>query len=190
MNLVNKIRKVELGQLRKQSMLSIVTMFLWGCSPLIITIVSFGTFVLLNESDKFTVNVAFVSISLFNILRFPLSILPGIIAALINANVSLKRIETHLLREEINENDITYEDIPDVAIRASKANFGWDAQKQFLSELNFDIKKGKLVAIVGKVGSGKSTLLSAILGEMHKLNDGIVNINGSCAYVSQQVIFN
>jgi ABC-type transport system involved in cytochrome bd biosynthesis fused ATPase/permease subunit len=100
----------------------------------------------------------------------------------------LKRIETHLLREEINENDISYEDIPDVAIRASKANFGWDAQKQFLSELNFDIKKGKLVAIVGKVGSGKSTLLSAILGEMHKLNDGIINVNGSVAYVPQQVI--
>lgn len=78
MSIINKIRKVELGQLRRQSLFSIVTMFLWGCSPLIITIVSFGTFILLNESDKFTVNVAFVSISLFNILRFPLSILPGL----------------------------------------------------------------------------------------------------------------
>ena len=151
MNLVTKIRGVELKQLWKQSMLSIVTTFLWGCSPIIITIISFGTFILINDSDKFTVNVAFVSISLFNILRFPLSILPGIIAALINAIVSLKRIETHLLRDEINEADISYENIPDVAIRASKANFGWETQKQFLKELNFDVKKGKLVAIVGQV---------------------------------------
>ena len=186
MDLVNKIRKTELKQLRRQSLLSIVTTFLWGCSPLLITIISFGTFILLNESEKFTVNVAFVSISLFNILRFPLSILPGIIAALINANVSLKRIETHLLRDEINESDISYEPMADVAIRASGASFGWDAQKQFLNELNFDVGKGKLVAIVGQVGAGKSTLLSAILGEMHKLNEGIVNVSGSCAYVPQQ----
>ena len=36
------------------------------------------------------------------------------------------------------------------------------------------------------MGAGKSTLLSALLGEMHKLNEGQVNVNGSCAYVPQQ----
>ena len=43
-----------------------------------------------------------------------------------------------------------------------------------------------MVQVVGKVGSGKSSLLSAILGEMHKLNDGTINKFGSTAYVSQQ----
>ncbi len=42
------------------------------------------------------------------------------------------------------------------------------------------------MAILGKVGCGKSSLLSGLLGEMHKLNDGLVNLNGSTAYVPQQ----
>jgi ABC-type multidrug transport system fused ATPase/permease subunit len=37
------------------------------------------------------------------------------------------------------------------------------------------------------VGSGKSSLLSGLLGEMHKQNpNGLININGSIAYVPQQ----
>ena len=42
------------------------------------------------------------------------------------------------------------------------------------------------MAIIGKVGSGKSSLLSGLLGEMHKLNDNLININGSIAYIPQQ----
>lgn len=40
--------------------------------------------------------------------------------------------------------------------------------------------------MVGSVGSGKSSLLSGLLGEMNKLNDGTININGQTAYVPQQ----
>ena len=51
--------------------------------------------------------------------------------------------------------------------------------------MNFDIKKGELIAIVGTVGSGKSSLLSGLLGEMHKYN-GTINVNGTISYVPQQ----
>ena len=41
--------------------------------------------------------------------------------------------------------------------------------------------------VLGKVGSGKSSLLSGLLGEMHKLTPkGLININGTTAYVPQQ----
>lgn len=33
---------------------------------------------------------------------------------------------------------------------------------------------------------GKSSFLSGLLGEMHKINDGQVNVNGTTAYVPQQ----
>lgn len=52
--------------------------------------------------------------------------------------------------------------------------------------LSIEVKKGKLVAVVGSVGSGKSSLLSGLLGEMSKLNDGLINLNGHTAYVPQQ----
>jgi ABC-type transport system involved in cytochrome bd biosynthesis fused ATPase/permease subunit len=51
--------------------------------------------------------------------------------------------------------------------------------------LNFEIKKGELIAVIGTVGSGKSSLLSALLGEMYKFN-GTINVNGSISYVPQQ----
>ena len=43
-----------------------------------------------------------------------------------------------------------------------------------------------VLEVVGKVGSGKSSLLAAISGEMHKLNEGLIQVNGSTAFVSQQ----
>jgi len=39
--------------------------------------------------------------------------------------------------------------------------------------INFQIKEGTIVGIVGQVGSGKSTLLSAILGETEKLSGDV-----------------
>ena len=47
-------------------------------------------------------------------------------------------------------------------------------QKPTLDEINFQIKKGTLVAVIGQIGCGKSSLLSALLGEMQKLS-GTVN---------------
>lgn len=35
-----------------------------------------------------------------------------------------------------------------------------------LKEMNFTIKKGEFVTVIGDVGSGKSSLLSALIGEM------------------------
>lgn len=51
--------------------------------------------------------------------------------------------------------------------------------------LNFKIKPGQLVAVVGEVGSGKSSLLYSIQNEMHKFR-GKINVNGTLAVVSQQ----
>ncbi|XP_076988460.1 ATP-binding cassette sub-family C member 12 isoform X3 [Tamandua tetradactyla] len=45
--------------------------------------------------------------------------------------------------------------------------------------------KGKVLGICGNVGSGKSSLIAALLGQMH-LQEGIVAVSGSLAYVSQQ----
>ena len=91
-----------------------------------------------------------------------------------------------MLKEEINDDDIKYENIDGVAIRASRVALGWDKKESLLKDLSLEVAKGKLVAIVGQVGSGKSSLISGLLGEMHKLNDGLININGSTAYVPQQ----
>jgi ATP-binding cassette subfamily C (CFTR/MRP) protein 1 len=82
-DIIGKIRSNEMDFLKRTSYLSISSAFLWLCAPLVITAVSFGSFIWIYESEMFTANVAFVSISLFNILRFPITVLPGIISAMI-----------------------------------------------------------------------------------------------------------
>lgn len=54
-----------------------------------------------------------------------------------------------------------------------------------LENLNLEIEKGKLYAVIGIVGSGKSSFLSAILGEI-SLTEGQVKVNGGVSYASQE----
>ena len=58
-----------------------------------------------------------------------------------------------------------------IAVEVKDGVFSWDDEggEEVLKNLNLEIKKGELAAIVGTVGSGKSSLLAAILGEMHKI---------------------
>ncbi len=75
--------------------------------------------------------------------------------------------------------------------------------KKILKNINFEVKKGEFVAIIGEVGSGKSSLLQAILNNMilidekNQLDNNEENednstdkqpnviINGEISYVSQ-----
>lgn len=47
-------------------------------------------------------------------------------------------------------------------IKIEKYNFSYDDNKNILSNINFEIKKGEIVGIFGDSGSGKSTLLNLI----------------------------
>jgi len=65
-------------------------------------------------------------------------------------------------------------------------NFSWgDEDELTLKNINIEVPKNNLVAIVGTVGSGKSSVIQAFLGEMEKIS-GSVNTVGKLAYVPQQ----
>lgn len=53
-----------------------------------------------------------------------------------------------------------------------------------LQDINLTVRKGELLAVLGKVGDGKSSLLSAVLGEMVR-TDGEAIVKGRTAYFSQ-----
>ena len=57
-----------------------------------------------------------------------------------------------------------------------------------LVDMNFTIKRGEFVAVVGGIGAGKSSLMYSLLGEM-KFKDiqrPRVSINGSLSLVTQK----
>lgn len=66
---------------------------------------------------------------------------------------------------------------------AIRENFDWKSPT--LSNINVNIKKGKLIGVVGPVGAGKSSLLQALLREL-PLESGSININGVVSYAAQE----
>uniref|UniRef100_A0A8C2AS64 Multidrug resistance-associated protein 1 n=1 Tax=Cyprinus carpio TaxID=7962 RepID=A0A8C2AS64_CYPCA len=163
---VSAIRESELRVLMKTAYLGAVSTFTWVCAPFLVALSTFAVYVLVDEHNILDAQKAFVSLALFNILRFPLNMLPMVISSMVQASVSMKRLRVFLSHEELDEDNVERP-----AITAC--------------EINVRVPEGAFVAVVGHVGSGKSSLLSALLGEMQK-QEGSVSIKASVAYVPQQ----
>ncbi len=56
-------------------------------------------------------------------------------------------------------------------------DFSYDGKRKVLSDVSFEIKKGEMVALVGKNGAGKSTLASLLCG-FYKPDRGRIELKG------------
>ncbi|CAH3027480.1 unnamed protein product [Porites evermanni] len=182
------IRNNELRCLRNASCFNAVIEFTFTCAPFLVSFATFGVYIL--TGNELTASKAFLAMSLFNIIRFPFTILPFAVISFVQALVSIKRITEFLNLEEVNSGSVQ-KTMPSakkgLAIHVKNGLFSWDKDEMpILENINLDIPVGSLVAVVGPVGSGKSSLLSAFLGETEKL-EGVAAMEGSVAYVSQQV---
>lgn len=157
--------------------------------------VAFSSFALYSTvtGKPLTSEIVFPAITLFQLLSFPLAILPVVFSSLVEAYVSIDRLTEFLCGKELQSGSIAIETPSrelvdgDELVSVVHADFSWTAKQSepTLNDINLSLKKGDLLAVVGRVGSGKSSLLNAILGEMTK-TDGKVTVRGSVAYCSQQ----
>nr|NP_995693.1 Multidrug-Resistance like protein 1, isoform I [Drosophila melanogaster]AAS64696.1 Multidrug-Resistance like protein 1, isoform I [Drosophila melanogaster] len=178
------IRDKEIATLRSTAYLNAGTSFLWSCAPFLVSLVTFATYVLIDENNVLDATKTFVSLSLFNILRFPLTMLPMLITNLVQTQVSVNRINKFLNSEELDPNSVLHDSSKPHPMSIENGEFSW-GDEITLRNINIEVKKGSLVALVGTVGSGKSSVVQAFLGEMEKLA-GVVNTVGKLAYVPQQ----
>ncbi|XP_062954765.1 multidrug resistance-associated protein 1 isoform X2 [Cynocephalus volans] len=184
------IRQEELKVLKKSAYLAAVGTFTWVCTPFLVALCTFAVYVTVDKNNILDAQKAFVSLALFNILRFPLNILPMVISSIVQASVSLKRLRIFLSHEELEPDSIERRPVKDgggtSSITVKNATFTWArSDPPTLNGITFSVPEGALVAVVGQVGCGKSSLLSALLAEMDKV-EGHVAIKGSVAYVPQQ----
>ncbi|XP_068632708.1 multidrug resistance-associated protein 1 isoform X2 [Battus philenor] len=180
-----KIRNKEMAVLKQTAYLNSATSFIWSCAPFLVSLMSFGCFVLVNETEVLDSERAFVALSLFNILRFPLSMLPNVISNVVQTSVGIKRLNKFMNCDELDENSVEHDINESDPLVIENGHFSWGEEQPVLRNISLRIPRGSLVAVVGAVGSGKSSLLSALLGEMDKIS-GRVNTLGSVAYVPQQ----
>ncbi|XP_076615304.1 ATP-binding cassette sub-family C member 3 isoform X1 [Chaetodon auriga] len=181
------IRQKELNVLRKTAYLGALATMAWTSAPFLVALTTFAVYVTVDENNILDAEKAFVSLSLFNILRFPLSMLPQVISNIVQASVSLKRIQGFLSHDELDPNSVDRKNTAtDYSVTVINGKFTWAKEDPpVLHNINVMVPQGSLLAVVGHVGCGKSSLISALLGEVEKL-EGEVSVKGSVAYVPQQ----
>ncbi|XP_054185068.1 multidrug resistance-associated protein 1 isoform X40 [Homo sapiens] len=189
------IRQEELKVLKKSAYLSAVGTFTWVCTPFLVALCTFAVYVTIDENNILDAQTAFVSLALFNILRFPLNILPMVISSIVQASVSLKRLRIFLSHEELEPDSIERRPVKDGggtnSITVRNATFTWArSDPPTLNGITFSIPEGALVAVVGQVGCGKSSLLSALLAEMDKVEGHVaiktrILVTHSMSYLPQ-----
>ncbi|KAF7591255.1 hypothetical protein BBP40_001816 [Aspergillus hancockii] len=190
MNKLSHIRNdLELNTLRKIGATQSIANFTWQSTPFLVSCSTFTVFAL-TDSRPLTTSVVFPALTLFNLLTFPLAILPMVITSIIEASVAVQRLTDYFTAEELQTNAVKYEGsvshVGDESVRLLDASFTWNRYDgtPAVENINFSARKGELSCIVGRVGAGKSSLLQSLLGDLWR-TDGEVIIRGRIAYVAQ-----
>ncbi|XP_030915277.1 multidrug resistance-associated protein 7 isoform X2 [Geospiza fortis] len=178
---IKSCRAKELQKLRAISYLDALCVYMWAALPVVISIAIFVTFVLLGH--QLTATKVFTALALVGMLILPLNSFPWVLNGILEAKVSLDRIQQFF---ELMDQDLEAYyalDSPSdtaTAMEMQCAAFSWvpaeeesTRQPSSTGSLqlhieNLSVRKGMLLGVVGKVGSGKSSLLAAITGELIK----------------------
>ena len=191
MSKLNYVRNdQELKTLRKIGAAQAFASFTWSTTPFLVSCSTFTVFVL-TKDQPLTTDIVFPALTLFNLLTFPLAILPMVITSIIEATVAVGRLTNFFIAEELQDDAVIRKSPAtnrgDESIRVRDATFTWDRNesRKCLQHIDFTAHKGDLSCVVGRVGSGKSSFLQAILGDIWKVHGEVV-VHGKTAYVAQQ----
>ena len=105
-NKISNIRNEELAILRCYVWWYTVMILFWGWAPTLVSLTAFMAYTA--NGGSLNAEKAFTSIALFNLLRFPLAMLPMVTISFIDSNNSLRRIREFLSANEIDPNIIEY----------------------------------------------------------------------------------
>ncbi|WVF67988.1 hypothetical protein IAT40_002750 [Kwoniella sp. CBS 6097] len=128
-------RAKEMKQLVRSLINTVWFSLLWSLAPIFVTLVAFFCYIAI-EKRELTVSVAFTAISLFSMLRLPLNVIPSFIVVILQAHVSVKRIEDFLAEDEVPDWVSSLKRLPDSQNEGPKkigfenASFRWNTGKQ------------------------------------------------------------
>ena len=141
---------------------------------------AFGSIVALLEFKAGQIEVgSLISIILLSSEFFiPLRLLGSYFHIAMNGMAASDRIFNLLDSKERTLNNDSNEEIKlkEVSISLNNVYFSYDKERQVIKNINMDISKGGIVAIVGVSGSGQSTVASLLLNN-NEIDSGEILIN-------------
>ena len=210
--ILNIIRKTRLKETHISFLLVLIRSIVDGIIFLLPIFSSLLVIVIYQKTNdnNLTLSQIFFIINIYNEIVIPLTLFFFALSSLFEAKISLKRINDILKypnmdkeKNAINNDD---EKLEKGSLIINNGTFSYDELKwkiynfvinnkektevpkfeikNVLTDINFKVKKGEFIAIIGSVGSGKSSLLKSFLGMLFK-NKGEIKKNGSFGYVPQ-----
>ena len=153
-------------------------------NPLLQFFISFGEFFILfyvgNAILGGSMEIADMAMfsSYAGMLYTPLQFLAGFPRHLMMAMTSVTKVfeiidEPEDITDAANAKDVQIEG----AVSFKNVTFGYDESSDVLRNINFEIKPGEFIGLVGKSGTGKSTLINLVM-RMYDVDEGSVSIDG------------
>ncbi|CAG8557324.1 8544_t:CDS:10, partial [Ambispora gerdemannii] len=190
---VMSARDNELKEIKNRLMQWVYLESVWISLPLLIMLSVFMTYTKF-LGNELSAPIAFTALALFSNIQHAVDEFPATVIAIIQARVSINRIEEFLSEPEVSRQNFSSPGINDPTIGFRDASFQWPIGKKKSSEdlpkptdaptvdpsnrftlqnLNTDFPVGELSIICGPTGCGKTSLLMALLGELECLGGRI-----------------
>ena len=96
-----------------------------------------------------------------------------------SALASLERVYDLLDEEEISTDPAVPSTINEArgAVEFKNVRFGYTPDRILMKDINFSVKPGQKVAVVGSTGAGKTTLINLLM-RFYELNGGAIFLDG------------
>lgn len=137
-----------------------------------------GSKYIINGNEDISVGLLASYVLWINMLYRPIRFLAERFNTVQMGLVAAERVFLLLDNDYKIENTGTVKDIKIKGdIEFKNLSFSYTPEKEILKNLNFSIKQGEILAIVGSTGSGKSTIIN-LLSKLYPLNKGEIIIDG------------
>ena len=155
--------------------------------PCVTFVLTLGTFFVLYFGGRDVLNTAETGMTIGKLTQFaayasmlygPLGWLTRLPRMLMRLTTSLERIYDILDEEpEVAEHPEAQDHKIEGHIVFDNVTFGYKSYEPVLEKVNFDVKPGEMIGLVGASGTGKSTMINLIM-RLYDVDDGRVLVDG------------
>jgi len=209
---VAEARQREVKLIQKEQFVWGITLFIIVITPVIATAATLITFVMVSERHVLMASNTFTILMLFNMIKFPINQAGQLLSKASLGIQAMQRI-AHFMDREGGKVDNTSKDSScaddKIALEVKNGTFLVRGSDSFcatssdvstgseeageticdgnftLSDINFSVAKGEVLAVVGEVASGKSTLLQGLLGDIQTATNTVVTKSGRVTFAGQ-----